>query len=153
MISERQRTQDFSENEDKNHADEQPGLLGGTTDTSITNDTDGETGGETGETDGQTSAELDEVGEEGALLLQAVGDQDGDDQTVDTNDTSHNDGDNVCARVSCPSSFIQRRNRGIHTTGEMAAVAAAAEGAILLTIRSGLRTPMAEIPTPALAVP
>lgn len=37
------RTQDFSENEDKNHADEETGLLGGSTDTSITDNTDGET--------------------------------------------------------------------------------------------------------------
>jgi hypothetical protein len=34
--------------------------------------------------------------EEGDLLCQAVGDQDRDDETVDTNDTSHDDGDNVC---------------------------------------------------------
>ena len=35
--------QDFSENENQNHADEQPGLLSSATDTSITDDTDCET--------------------------------------------------------------------------------------------------------------
>lgn len=43
------QTQDFSENEDQDHTDEQSGLLGSTTDTGITDDTDGEAGGQTGE--------------------------------------------------------------------------------------------------------
>lgn len=47
------------------HTNEQPRLLRGTTNTSITNDTDRESGGETGETDGETGAELDEAGVEG----------------------------------------------------------------------------------------
>ena len=37
------RTQDFSENEDKNHADEESGLLGSAADTSITDDSNSET--------------------------------------------------------------------------------------------------------------
>jgi hypothetical protein len=89
------KTQDFSENENENHSDEQPGLLGSSTDTSVTDDSDGETSSHTGETDSETSTELDEVGEERRVLLQAVGDEDGNDETVDTNDTSHDDGDNV----------------------------------------------------------
>ena len=88
-------TQDFGENEDKNHADEQPRLLSGTSDTSITDDADGETGRKTSEADGETSAELDESSEERSLLSEVVGDQDGHDQTVDGNDTSHNDGNDV----------------------------------------------------------
>lgn len=55
------QTQDFSENEDQNHTDEQSGLLGSTTDTGITDDTDGETGGQTGESYSQTSTEMDEA--------------------------------------------------------------------------------------------
>ena len=90
------RTQDFSENEDENHADEQPWLLGSATDTSVTDDADGEAGSKASETDRETSAELDEAREQRGLLLQIVGDQDRDDETVDTDDTSHNNGDNVC---------------------------------------------------------
>jgi hypothetical protein len=91
------RTQDFGENENQNHSDEQPGLLGGSSDTSVTDDTNGETSSHTRQTDRETSTELDEAGEERDLLGQAVGDQDRDDETVDTNNTSHDDGDNVCA--------------------------------------------------------
>jgi len=90
-------TQDFSENENENHADEESGLLSSTTDTSITNDTNCETSGKTSKTDSKTGAKLNETGVESITILgETVGDQDGNDETVDTNDTSHNDGDNVC---------------------------------------------------------
>jgi hypothetical protein len=89
------KTQNFGENEDKNHSDEEPGLLGSSADTSITDNADGETSSHTGKTDSETSTELDEVGEEGRVLLQSVGDEHGHDETVDTNNTSHDDGDNV----------------------------------------------------------
>jgi hypothetical protein len=91
------QTQDFGENEDQNHSDEQPGLLGGSSDTSVTDNSDGKTSSHTRETDGETSTELDEVGVERRVLLEAVGDQDGHDETVDTDDTSHDNGDNVYA--------------------------------------------------------
>ncbi len=89
-------TQDFSENEDQDHADKESWLLGSSTDTSIANDTDREASSHTSEADGETSTELDETGVESViLLLKAVRDQDRHDKTVDTNDTSHNDGDDV----------------------------------------------------------
>lgn len=88
-------TQDFSENENQNHADEETGLLGGSSDTSITNNTDGEASSKTSQTDSQTSTELDEASVQRELLLETVGDKDRHDQTVDTNDTSHNDWNNV----------------------------------------------------------
>lgn len=91
------RTQDFSENEDKNHADEETGLLSGTTDASITDNADGETSSKTRETNSEASTKLDEARVQGEILLQTVGDKDRHDQAVDTNDTSHNDGDNVYA--------------------------------------------------------
>jgi hypothetical protein len=96
----RELTKDFSENEDKNHSDEESRLLGGTTDTSVTNDTNGETGGKTSKTDGKTSTELNETSEQGLVLAEVVGDQDGDDETVNGNDTSHNDGNNVLTQIS-----------------------------------------------------
>ena len=89
------KTQNFSENENKNHSDEESGLLCGTTDTSITNDTDSETGSETGKTDSETSTKLDETSVESHALGKIVGDQDSNDQTVNGNDTSHNDGNDV----------------------------------------------------------
>uniref|UniRef100_A0A182QBB2 Uncharacterized protein n=1 Tax=Anopheles farauti TaxID=69004 RepID=A0A182QBB2_9DIPT len=55
------QTQHFGENEDQDHTDEQSRLLGSTTDTGVTDDTDGETGCQTRETDGQTSTEMDEA--------------------------------------------------------------------------------------------
>lgn len=93
-------TEDFSENENKNHSDEESGLLSSTTDTGITDNTDGETSGKTGKADGETSTELDETGVQGLLLGELVGDQDGNDETVNGNDTSHNDGNNVLESVS-----------------------------------------------------
>ena len=50
---------------------------------------------ETSKTDGETSTELDETSVERESLSQVVGDQDRHDETVDTNDTSHDNGDNV----------------------------------------------------------
>lgn len=94
------RTQDFSENKNQNHSDEQPGLLGSSSYTSVTDDTNGKTSSHTRQTDGETGTELDEAGEERSLLLQAVGDQDRDDETVDTNNTGHDDGDNVCSELA-----------------------------------------------------
>lgn len=89
------KTQNFSENEDKNHSNEESGLLCSTTDTSITDNTDSETGSETSETDGETSTKLDETSVESHVLSEIVGDQDSNDQTVNGNDTSHNDGNDV----------------------------------------------------------
>lgn len=75
-------------------------MLCSTADTSVTNDTDSETGSKTGKTDGKTSTELNKAGVESELLDKIVGDQDSNDQTVNGNDTSHNDRDNVCAKSS-----------------------------------------------------
>lgn len=36
------KTQDFGENEDENHSDEQTGLLGGSTNTGVSDDSDSE---------------------------------------------------------------------------------------------------------------
>ena len=91
------RTQNLGENKNQNHADEKSGLLSSTAHTSITDNTDSETSGQASQADGQTSTELDETGVQGVLLLlQVVGNKDGNNETVDTNDTGHNDGNNVC---------------------------------------------------------
>jgi hypothetical protein len=59
-------------------------LLRGSPDTGVSHNSDGETSSKTGQTDSQTGTELDETGEQGVVvLLEAVGDQDGDDEAVD----------------------------------------------------------------------
>jgi len=88
-------TQDFGENENQNHADEETRLLGSATDASIADDADGKASSQTGETDGETGAELDEPLVERHDLLEAIGDKDGDDEAVDADDTSHDDGHDV----------------------------------------------------------
>lgn len=75
-------TQDFGENEDKNHSDEETRLLSESTDTGITDNSNGETGSETGKTDRQTSTELNKAGEEGHGRLEATSDQDRHNETV-----------------------------------------------------------------------
>ena len=95
------RTQNFGENENQNHADEEPRLLSCTADTSIADNSDRETGSHAGQTDSETSTKLDKAREERvATLIETIGNQDGDDETVDTDDTSHNDGHNVYRRES-----------------------------------------------------
>lgn len=44
------KPQDFGENQDENHSDEQPRLLGGTAHTSITNNADSITGSQAAQT-------------------------------------------------------------------------------------------------------
>ena len=96
------RSQHFRATKQTYHTNEQPRLLRGTTDTGVTDDSDGESSGETGETDRQTGTELDESSVEGhgrlhwadrgtlawgsvgngERRLTITGDQDGDDETV-----------------------------------------------------------------------
>ena len=88
-------TQDFGENEDKDHADEESGLLSSASHTSISNNADSKAGGQTRQADAETSAELEEGSKQGQILLQPIGNKDRDDQSVDTDDTSHDDRNNV----------------------------------------------------------
>jgi hypothetical protein len=90
------KTQDFGENENENHSDEQPGLLGSSSYTSIAHDSNGETSSHARQTDGETGTELDEIGEKRRALFETVRNQDRHDETVDTNNTSHNDRNDVC---------------------------------------------------------
>lgn len=93
-------TQDFGENQNQNHANEQTGLLCSASDTSVANNTNSKPSSKTSETDGKTSTKLDKTGVEREVLLQAIGDKDGYDETIDTNDTSHNNGYNVCTQLA-----------------------------------------------------
>lgn len=89
------QTQDFGENQDQKHTDEQSWLLGVTSDTSVTDNTNGKTSSQTGQTDSQTSTQLDEAGVQSLGLLQRVSDQDGDNQTVNSNNTGQNNWDDT----------------------------------------------------------
>ena len=92
-------TKGFSEDQDKDHTNEDV-FLGVGTHTSITDDTDGETGSQGGQTDTEAGSQelVALVGSEavaGAIAGSGDGtvEDDTDDQTVDTEDTSHNNGD------------------------------------------------------------
>lgn len=89
------QTQNFGENENENHSNEKPWLLCGTPDTGITDDADSETGSKTGETDRKTGTELDEPGVERHGSLDITRDQNGNDETVNGNNTGHNDGNDT----------------------------------------------------------
>ncbi|GAC93343.1 ribose-5-phosphate isomerase [Pseudozyma hubeiensis SY62] len=89
------KTQHFGENEDQDHTDEKTRLLSGTTHTGVTYDADGETSGETSETDRETSTELNETGVERHGRLNPTRDEHTDHETVDGNDTGHNDGNDT----------------------------------------------------------
>ena len=115
------------------HSDEKSGLLSSSAHTCITNNANGEASGQTSQTDTEAGTQLDEGCEERQPLGEVVGDQDGHDQAVDTNDTRHDNGNNVWDWLA-----VVRWQNLID---------------LLLTIRSGRRTPMAEMPTPDLAVP
>jgi len=89
------QSQDLSENENQDHADEQPRLLRRAPHAGVADDADGETGRQTSQTDRETGTKLDEADEETRVLPQVVGDEHRHDETVDGNDTSHNDGNDV----------------------------------------------------------
>ena len=96
--NETEETKSFGENEHENHGDEDLLLLGVGTDGGITDDTDGKAGGEGGEAGGETSAEVEVAGEGGVAVVVGVDvvvDDDGNDEAVDTEDTSHDDGDDT----------------------------------------------------------
>merc|ERR1719197_787910 len=96
--NETEETKGFSENEHKNHGDEDLFLLSVGADGGVTDDTNSKTGGEGGETGGEASTEV-EVAREGSVTIvvsvDVVVDDDGNDEAVDTEDTSHDDGDDT----------------------------------------------------------
>lgn len=89
------QTQDFGENQNQKHSDEQSWLLRGTSDTSVTDNTNGKTSSQTGQADGQSGTQLDESGVQGLALLQRLGHQHRNHQSVNSNNTSQNNWDNV----------------------------------------------------------
>jgi len=88
------QTEGLSEDKNEDHSDEETGLLGVGADTGITDNTDGETGSEGGHTDGKASTEVSEALVGGVLggLVELLVDDDGGDKTVDTEHTSHDNG-------------------------------------------------------------
>merc|ERR1712107_812156 len=108
------QTESLRENENQNHTDEKLGLLSSGTDTSVTNNTNSNTSSKTTETSTQVSESS-----EASVTIGVDGrtDDDSNNESVNTNDTSHNNG-----------------NHRFHH-------------------QKGCITPMADTPTPLLAVP
>jgi len=101
--NEAEQTESFSENEDENHADNHV-FLGVGADCGVSDDANGEARGEGGESTAKAGAELLVSLEDGVgaiacsevfrhSLLNITGEEDGDNKSVDTEDTSHNNGD------------------------------------------------------------
>ena len=61
-------TQDFSENENQDHANEESGLLRGSSNTGITNNANRKTCSETSKTDSKACSKLNEAGVQWYLL-------------------------------------------------------------------------------------
>ena len=89
------KTKGFGEDQNKDHTNEDV-FLGVGTDTGITDDTDGEASGQGGETDAEAGSQefVSILGSEGRGIARDVTvEDDANDKTVDTEDTSHNNGD------------------------------------------------------------
>lgn len=89
------QTQHFSENQNQDHSHKQSWLLGSATDAGVSHNTNGKTSGQSGQSDGQTGTQLNEARVQGLLLLQGVRQQHRHHQTVNGDNTGHNDGDDV----------------------------------------------------------
>ena len=63
--NDKERCRENTHNEDQNHTDEQPRLLSGSSNSSVSNDSDGEPSGESSKSDGKTGSELNESEVEG----------------------------------------------------------------------------------------
>lgn len=74
------------------HPNEEPGLLCSTSYTCVADDTNSKTSGESRETNRETSTELDEASIKGHGGLEVTRDKNRDDETVNGNDTGHDDG-------------------------------------------------------------
>ena len=70
-------------------------LLSDSADSSVSDDSDSETGGQSGKTDRQSSAELDEARVERHRGLEVSRDEDRNNEAVNGDDTSHDDGDDA----------------------------------------------------------
>ena len=86
-------TNSLSENEDKDHTNEDAISLGVGSDTSVTGDTNSKTSSEGRETAGKASTEVLVASLSINTLLNLSNDDDSDDNTIDTEDTSHDNGD------------------------------------------------------------
>ncbi|GMR44600.1 hypothetical protein PMAYCL1PPCAC_14794, partial [Pristionchus mayeri] len=89
-------TEHLKEDKDEDHSDEETRLLGGSAHSGISDDSDGVTGTKTAEAAGQACCQMRESLVEIVVLtgrLDLTLEHHSHDQTVDTDDTRHNDGD------------------------------------------------------------
>lgn len=89
------KTQDFTKNQDQDHADENAALVHVRPHTLITHYTDAVSSRKTSQADGETTCEMHEATEQavGSLGIEVLGDEDGYDEGVDGDDTGHDNGD------------------------------------------------------------
>lgn len=120
-------------------------LLCDTSNTCITDDSDCEPGRETCESDGQACAELDETGVKRHGGLDGTRDEHGHDEAVNLQASP-------TRRVSPVCSF-QSDTTPEDPRGLTAMIPAMTTGMMHFIIKSGLRTPMAAMPTPDFDVP
>lgn len=96
--NEAEQAKRLGKDEHQNHGDEDLLLLGVGADGRVADDADGEAGGERRETGGEAGTEVEVAGEGRVAVVVGVDvvvDDDGDDEAVDTEDTSHDDGDDA----------------------------------------------------------
>lgn len=85
------KTNSLGENEDKDHSDEDTITLGESSDTSVTSNTNGESGSKGGESATETSSEDLVATTGGGVGILSLGEEeDGNNKTINTEDTSHN---------------------------------------------------------------
>lgn len=87
-------SQDFGEDKNKDHSDEETWLLGGSTDSGVSDDSDGVSGSQSAQSARETGGQVGEPFVQVVSLRRRVHfslQHHRDDQTVDTDDTGHND--------------------------------------------------------------
>ena len=86
------KTKSFGENEDEDHADEDV-FVGIAAHASVTDETDGEASSQGWKTDAKAGCQVLEAGGNGVGGRDGTTENDADDQSVDTEDTGHNNRD------------------------------------------------------------
>lgn len=143
MIDSPIETQDLSKDEDQDHADEDAALGHVGTHALVTYDTDAVTGRETCHANRYTASEMHKATEQAVVRfrVEILGDQDGDDEGVDSDDTRHDDGDEALG-TRATVSWLERKDQDLGNGPQLT-----------FMIKSGLKVPTPAMPMPDLAVP
>lgn len=144
------KTQNFAEDQNQDHAHEDPALIHVGSNALVTDDTNAVASRETSHADGHAARKMHEAAEQAVARLgvQVLGDEDGYDERVDGDDTGHDYGDEALAVTTSISDRLfheatraparERKEQRMKRTFMM---------------RSGLNVPTPAMPIPDLAVP